>query len=338
MKSNLKKLFPKRLVLIYKKIKFFFSLLRFSYYDYHRFYKFSAAVKGDNTNKSTLISAITMDSHRIEKGLINKKPRLKFGLWFIPKLIENVIQYKELYGTNVMLNSAYWSIKNYESFHTSKNVELTEIKDSLDKITQLFNQDLDVNHSTFIYYNNERSNSSNEGLNFENLAKSRYSIRDFKNKKISRELILKAVTIAKKTPSVCNRQPWRVYCIRDSKTINSALKLQNGNLGFRNDIHNLLIVTGKLSYMRQPIERHQIYIDGGLFSMSLMYALHSLNIGSCPLNWCVVPKKDKQLRSQLSLAKDDEVIMYIAIGYLPDQISIASSYRMMTEELISFLD
>ena len=90
--------------------------------------------------------------------------------------------------------------------------------------------------------------------------------------------------------------------------------------------------------MRQPIERHQIYIDGGLFSMSLIYALHSLKIGCCPLNWCAKPQNDKLLRKKIGLKDDDEVMMFLAIGEIKDSVIVAASSRMNETSLVKFIN
>lgn len=112
------------------------------------------------------------------------------------------------------------------------------------------------------------------------------------------------------------------------KKVRPLLTHQNGNKGFRNSINNILVVTGKLSYMRNPFERHQIYIDGGLFSMSLIYALHSLKLGVCPLNWCANIKNDIEVRKILNLPRDEEIIMFLVVGYKKMEYSISRSKRL----------
>jgi nitroreductase len=174
-------------------------------------------------------------------------------------------------------------------------------------------------------------------FDFVDFVMSRHSIRDFDSGDLDTKVIETAVSVAIKTPSVCNRQPWRVCSVKGDKII-KLLELQNGNLGFRDSIQNLLVVTGKLSYMRGPIERKQIYIDGGLFSMSLMYALHNYNIGVCSLNWCVNIKEDVQAKKILNLPEDEVIIMYLAIGHKKKTYTIAASPRLPLQEFIRYVE
>lgn len=291
-------------------------------YDFLKFLKYSASVKGDYTNKETLISSITMDYHRIEKGLSLPYTKLKFGLWFIPDLINRIIYFYENYGQHEAIISATNALNGYRAFHSNQNIYLKELENDFCRIDSL---GIESNGDGIIHINSTLNNENT--FSFKDFVESRHSIRDFAEGEIANELIDEAVKMAIKTPSVCNRQPWRVYSVKGDQIL-KLLEQQNGNLGFRNSISNLLIVTGKLSYMRGPIERHQIYIDGGLFSMSLIYALHSLDIGVCSLNWCVNVKQDIKARKIIALPNDEEIMMYLAIGNKKTSYKVAASPRL----------
>src|SRR3546814_1994141 len=74
-------------------------------------------------------------------------------------------------------------------------------------------------------------------------------------------------------------------CSSDLEIIDRALSLQNGNRGFGHEIPCLLILCTDLSAFDTAGERYQHWIDGGMFSMSLVWALHALGYSSCCLNW-----------------------------------------------------
>ena len=85
-------------------------------------------------------------------------------------------------------------------------------------------------------------------------------------------------------------------------------------------------------------EHYQHWIDGGMMSMSIIYALHSLGVASCPLNWSQTPKADKALRKALKIENNQTVIMMIAVGY-PEQANIVCrSSRRPFEEVFSKLE
>ncbi|MEX2411715.1 MAG: nitroreductase family protein [Candidatus Paceibacterota bacterium] len=331
IKKELKKFLPSFLIKFFKKNKKIISLFKLSIYDFIKFYKHSAAIRGDYSDRNTLLSSITMDYHRIEKGLSLPKTKPKFGFWFIPDLIDRIVYYFEKYGEHDVIISAINAIESYREFHSRNNISLEELDDSfikLESIGYLKNGD----GVTKKYKHQIESNS----FSFKEFVDSRHSVRNFDEGVIDDNLIEEAISIAKRTPSVCNRQPWRVYSVKGSK-VRALLEHQNGNRGFRSSIKNLLVVTGKISYMRGPIERHQIYIDGGLFSMSLMYALHSLNLGVCSLNWCVEKKDDVAVRKIIDLPSDEEIIMYLAVGYKKNEYDVATSPRLPNDLILKHI-
>ncbi len=173
--------------------------------------------------------------------------------------------------------------------------------------------------------------------NPENFFLSRFSLREFNNKKISETDFLRVFNLAIKTPSVCNRQAWHVYFSTEDKTIQKALSFQNGNKPFGEKIPNLLIITVDLKAFFSGNEHYQHWIDGGLMSMSLMYAFHSLGIATCALNWSQSPKIDKKTRKILDIKPEHTIIMMMAAGYPNKENKVCSSVRRPIEEVFSKL-
>src|SRR3546814_8739546 len=85
-----------------------------------------------------------------------------------------------------------------------------------------------------------------------------------------------------------------VYCLQSREIIDRALSLQNGNRGFGHEIPCLLILCTDLSAFDTAGERYQHWIDGGMFSMSLVWALHALGYSSCCLNWSKTPSDGRK--------------------------------------------
>ena len=157
---------------------------------------------------------------------------------------------------------------------------------------------------------------------------SRVSVRSFSSDSLEDDLVTRALRLASKTPSVCNRQAWHVYHITCPSQIRKCLSLQNGNSGFTDDIRNLLLITCNLKAFSHPGERYQQWIDGGMFAMSLIYALHSLGVSSCCLNWSKGPIADLKLRRACSIRSEDTVIMMLAVGYANESITACASPRV----------
>jgi nitroreductase len=173
-------------------------------------------------------------------------------------------------------------------------------------------------------------------VDFGGFAGARHSIRNFTADPVDGKLIEKAVEIAQRTPSVCNRQPWHIYCFSEKQAIRNALKFQNGNDGFAENIQILLLVAGDLSAMMNSAERNEIWVDGGMFSMSLVYALHSLGLGTCCLNLCQNASEENRLRALVGITPHHSPVMMIAVGNIPETLSVAHSQRKLVKEVLTW--
>ena len=169
---------------------------------------------------------------------------------------------------------------------------------------------------------------------FEALSVARRSVRDFSSQAVPGELVQEAVRVAALSPSACNRQPNKVILIEGREDIDRALAFQNGNRGFGHKVPLLAVLVVDSTGYFDGSERNQAYVDGGLFAMSLMFALRALGLGSCSLNWCVTPATDRAFR-KLGHVKDQETIMMmLAIGYPPEAVTVPLSPRRHADEVI----
>lgn len=166
---------------------------------------------------------------------------------------------------------------------------------------------------------------------FEHLSKIRRSVRDFKPDPVPMDLLERAVSVAKLSPSACNRQPCRVHAFSERAKIDAMLEYQNGNRGFGHTAPMLLVLTAQANVFFDASERNQPYVDGGLFAMSLIYALQAQGLSSCCLNWCVEPSTDIQAHIQGEIPESEIIIMYIAVGYTQHGALVPRSPRRSTE-------
>ena len=170
-------------------------------------------------------------------------------------------------------------------------------------------------------------------FDFKTFSEVRYSIRNFdENYSVPIEIIKKAILIAGKSPSACNRQAWKVYVFKGLKK-DLILNHQNGNRGFRDSIDTVLLIVGLTSSFSYG-ERHGAWVDGGIFSMSLLYALHSFGLGTCSLNTGYTLKQELNLRKAINLELNEEPIMMIAVGGIKNEFKVANSCRKSIDELM----
>ena len=166
----------------------------------------------------------------------------------------------------------------------------------------------------------------------------RHSVRDFKADPVPKELIDRTLQLAMKTPSVCNRQAWHVYHLDKRSSIDRALSLQNGNRGFGHEVPCLLVITSDLKAFDTSGERHQHWIDGGMFSMSIVMSLHALGLATCCLNWSKGPIDDLKFRKLINIEDSHSVMMMLAVGYASDDLKVCYSARKSIENIYTHLD
>ena len=82
--------------------------------------------------------------------------------------------------------------------------------------------------------------------------------------------------------------------------------------------------------------RHGARIDGSLFAMTLMYALHDLGLGACPLNTSYTIFEERKLRKEINLSFAEEPIMMIGIGHLKDKFVTANSPKKDIKEILFY--
>jgi nitroreductase len=294
-------------------------------YDTINFLKYSFK-ESKLKNKEHYVAFLTKQYHIIEKGMTLPKPRVGFGEKKIEILLKLCKEYIEKYGEDNLTEAITSTLEEYVLFnfkynHKSKLIE--EIK------IYLIGRKIGHDGGTKKVMSSEFKNN-----NFEGFFKSRFSIRDFSDTPIPNELLLKATEIARYTPSVCNRQGWHAH-IYSGSDVKKILSLQNGNNGFTDSIKSVAIITSNIHFFTNS-ERNQISIDGGMFAMSYILALHSLDIGTCALNACVSMKTEKRIKEIANISTNEKVIMFIGIGFPKSEYKVAQSSRRAAETFVTF--
>lgn len=154
-------------------------------------------------------------------------------------------------------------------------------------------------------------------IDFFALTKRRRSVRWFKPDRVPRELIQQAVAAAAQSPSACNRQPFEFRVFDDPKMVSKVAPLPAGTTGFHHNFPVVAVVVGHMSSYYDERDRHLIYIDGGLAAMGFVYALETLGLSSCCINWPDIEERERDAAAVLGLSIDQRPIMFLAVGY-PD--------------------
>lgn len=299
-------------------------------------YILSATLDGIPNNQTNLIHRIIAHYHVLEKGLTMPEPRLGFG----KNIAESLLKHLNLYINNKydIENNQFQVAIDVFNKYTLFNKELSDFKDittQVDAIYKTYKTDSfavggEIEISKKKYLENAQSN-------FKDLALSRSSIRNFEDIEVDVETIKQAVSIALKTPSVCNRQAWSTLTILNKELIEKVFKIQNGNRGFGHLIKCLMVVKMEMRAFYGSEERNQAFIDSGMYGMSLVYALQYMQLGSVVLNWATHHTQNKEIQNLLGLGDSETITMIIGVGHLKDSFKVPVSYRKSDEELNKFI-
>ncbi len=296
-------------------------------YDFRRFAHWSSAI-ATSLSRNQLAARITMDYHRIEKALALPQPRPGFGWDTALRLMANRERYLAAHGDDRLVQIATTTLANYVSFNRNSMPPGAQAETMRNQFG-----DTAAQQPSMIEINRQALADSAQ-LNYPAFVRSRHSIRSFDPAPVDPAIIESAVADAIYTPSVCNRQGWRAHVLTEMEDIRKALSYQNGNRGFNDQIRTLFIVSVDLQMFVASGERNQAFVDGGMFAMSLVYALHARGLGTCCLNWSAGRGQDRKLRAAIPLPESEVVIMMIACGAMPPHIKVTLSPRHPVEHIL----
>lgn len=289
-------------------------------YDLRRYLRWSHGTDTDRTEAQAR-HAIYKAYHGVEKGLSLQEPRPGFGRDKITVLTGKLDTYAQAQGST--LPAAVSALHAYQDFNAQHGIDNAPLAQFLQ------GQDNDGQGGTHQVTAEEiRTAGAGGGADF---FRSRHSVRQYSDVPVDLELITEAVDRARKTPTVCNRQGPRVHVFENAQ---EALDWQPGNRGFGHLASRALVVTADLQAFSGAGERNQPFIDGGMFAMSLLYTLHSLGLGACPLAWSMPRGNDREMRKALKIPDSEVVIMMISVGHLPDTLEVARSHRFALEHFL----
>lgn len=298
----------------YKMLRMAWHLMSDHVYDLRRFFVWSHGTDSDRTGAQALY-AIYKSYHGVEKGLSLSAPRPNFGVQKITALTEKLTEFSQRFDDSGV-PAATSALHSYREFNARHDVVTPTVDTFLEGVGD------DGTGGTKPVLRAEIEEATRHvGRDF---FWSRHSVRQYSDTPVAMELIRQAVDMARKTPSVCNRQGARVHVFEDA---GQALKWQPGNKGFGPQASRALVVTADLQAFSGTGERNQPFVDGGMFAMSLLYALHAQGLGACPLAWSMRPKSDREMREALGIPDNEVVIMMISVGHLPESLHVAQSHR-----------
>ncbi len=267
-------------------------------------------------------------NHIIEKGMSMRKPKHGFGQAKVLELIESLRRYNQRYGTadKAFLRYPLATIKTYIEYQQHNGVDIAHIESQFEQLCReaaipadSLSTPAGVETVAASYLQQEAT------ANFERLLLSRHSIRFFENEQPSRALLEKALALAARTPSACNRQAWHTHIYFGDDT-HRLLRMQTGCNGFCDDIHCAIVVTANMKGFLGH-EPFQCYIDGALYAQNLINALHYVGLGTIPLSCGFMSNQLSQMQRTFNIPDNEVLIVIIGTGIMCKETKIAVSTR-----------
>lgn len=290
-------------------------------------YSASAATEKDIRKLQYTILRI---NHTLEKGLSMPEPRLGFGRRRALHLIGKLDRYAALYGSREPEFLAYplQTLAGYMSYTEHSGVEIPEIRSAygsiLQKYTALAGHPLEGREAGIETIAAESIRKAASG-DFRSLLESRHAIRSFSSESVPEQTIKEALELARRTPSACNRQGWKTHVFRGDRAV-ELIRWQEGCKGFEDQIRTAILVTADLRAFLD-FEPFQAYVDGGLYAMNLINALHYLGLGTIPVSCGLGHARLKVLHKQFDIPRNEVPIVIVGAGILPEEVKVATSLR-----------
>ena len=271
---------------------------------------------------------IVMSYHVLEKGLTMPRRRLGFGKGAVVHLMNLVDSFERRFGAgDAQVRHAVGVLRAYRELHRGW-------PEPMPRLDAFLAARADVRAAVEPHVTRSAFFAAKDAP-FPEFAASRHVVRHFAGP-VPRETIESAVALATTAPSACNRQHARVHVVDDPALRDRLFAAQGGTRGFGQDADKVIVVTADLSAVRWGWERHDCYVNGGIFVMNLCYALHYFGVAHCILHWSVPPEADRAAHGFLGIPPNEAIVQVIACGMPPEEFDVAASPRLAASEVIAW--
>lgn len=283
-------------------------------------------------NQATIIRL----THSIEKGLCIRETRPGFGIAKIKMIIERIdegVKNNKDFISDTSVQMAYDAILEYINWNDAIGFHSDEIE-----YIRKWHLNIGKDCSS-----NEKKMGGTKKFQFkpvniediENLFSNRHSSRVFLNQEVPKDLIVKAIKLAKQCPSACNRQATRLYVVNHKKKKIFSEWL-SGTGGFDEEIKEFILVCAKTSaYM--PQEYQQYEVSTGIFVGYLTLALQAYGIGSCVIQRDVLNTKAwRKIANKLNIPYDEQIVCILGCGIQDTSYPVPISHRFDVDEIAKF--
>jgi nitroreductase len=280
-----------------------------------------------NRNGSGDLYNFRRNIHRIEKGLISKRPRSVFAEDYILETVDYLAQLRSLPVTDN--NTVAWG----ESV-LGQYFKVCERTDKIAEAYAVYRRLNPMNGSPewLPYPGGNRQGLAVEYEALHRLALRRRSVRHYLPKTVELDVVMKAMEVAVLSPSACNRQAFRFLFYNDREMVRKISHIPGGFVGY--EAPSIVVVVGSYRGYFDERDVNVPIIDASLAVMSFVFALVTLGLDSVCMNWPALPDRDESVRQLIHLEDDEFIIMLIGVGYADPEGKIPYSAKRNLDRIL----
>ncbi|MDR1165471.1 MAG: nitroreductase family protein [Deltaproteobacteria bacterium] len=174
---------------------------------------------------------------------------------------------------------------------------------------------------------------------FFDLVLNRQSCRDFADKPLEREKLVKIVDAARLSPSACNSQPWSFVAVDDPQKFAAVAEatLMYGANSYISKAKAMVVALEEFAPLKPAIAKHmdsQVFAQGDLGGavLNICYAAEALGVGSC-----ILGAFDRvKIHEVLDIPQEKKIFLLVALGY-PNSAKVRPKARKPLEEVARFV-
>ena len=286
---------------------------------------------GRNKEPRKMETDLAIRAHALEKGMSIGGVKVGFGKAKVIKLIQDFQHYLHIGGRLEFVSDACGIVNEYISFNRQLGADMNDINKLFEDFCRNHGIRPSSSSEAGIYMKKRKDVDSDSQAPFDVFSQSRFSVRDFGKDKIDFNKVLLALQMCQRTPSACNRQSYKIYVYKDDALKNTICKLQGGCNGFYEDFQVAVLICGDQRGYNIN-ELHQVYVDGGMYAMNLLYALHYEGLAAIPLTMGQKQRQLKQIKHAMDIPEYEMPCVLIGIGSYNEDYKVAVSKRKKFSE------
>lgn len=171
-------------------------------------------------------------------------------------------------------------------------------------------------------------------MSFFELINKRESCRDFSDKKVDKELLVKCIDAARLSPSACNSQPWSFVVVNsEEKSPLVAKCTQTAGLNkFTNNVPAFIVVCEEEAKLIGGVSQKYAQGDVGIAVINICYAATELGLSTC-----IMGSVDHEtLKEVLNLQKNKNIRLVLAVGYANND-KVRNKVRKPIDEIMTYI-